>query len=89
MKPIIFDECNTIYGKEQPQYNPLPAFFIPDGSGQVITCWELTAEEIATIQKTGKIWLRLLTFGHPLPPLLLTTEKGDVIGQEGGQENGQ
>lgn len=86
MKPVQFNECNAIFGKDQPPYEPLPAFLIPDGRAEVITCWELSEEEKAKIQETGQIWLTLQTFGRPLQPIFLTVNKNDVIANpEGGQ----
>ena len=80
MKPIEFDGANAVYGKDQPEYSPLPAerrvpkqtdrFF-----GEVLTCWELTPDELKTVQETGHIWLSILTFGKPLQPVLLSAEK--------------
>jgi hypothetical protein len=68
MKPIEFTGCNIVYGKGQEEYQPLPAIKCPDG--QVITCWELTPEEIEQVRINGKIYLQQLTFNQPLQPIL-------------------
>ena len=82
MKPIKFDGANVVYGANQPEYLPLPAERRPGRSGEVVTCWELSPEEIKRVQETGKIWLSVLTFGQPLQPLLLTIDKPDVYDKE-------
>jgi hypothetical protein len=90
MNPIKFDEVNTVIGENQPEYEPLPAFVRPFTvedecekveieNGEVVSCWELSDEEIADIVKNRKVWLSTLTFGGPFQPVLLTTKKEDLI----------
>lgn len=67
MKAIEFEGQNVIFAKDQPEYNPLPAFKAADGT--VTTCWELTPEERLEIFNSGKLWLRQLTFNQPLQPI--------------------
>lgn len=76
MKPIEFKESNVIYGKEQPEYLPLPAF--KDNDGTVITSWQLSPEEIEKVRQTGCIWLAVRTFNEPMQPLFLTADKTDL-----------
>ena len=73
MKPIDFEGANCIYGKDQPEYMPLPAKKKEDGT--VLTCWELSPEDIAEIERTGVIWLSMLTFNQALQPVLLSATK--------------
>lgn len=40
----------------------LPTFV---SEGQIISCWRLSDEEIATITKTGVIWLSIVGMGMP------------------------
>ncbi len=35
----------------------------------VVTCWKVTAEELAEIQRTGRVWLTIL--GATMPPALV------------------
>lgn len=72
MKPIKFDEQNITFGEKQKEYGDLPAF--RDREGQVITCWELEEGELEQIQKTGKVYLRQLTFNQPIQPVSLHAE---------------
>lgn len=90
MRPIKFPEANVTFGEGQPEYEPLPAWKdktpIPDDAvyvrdyGDVVTCWELSPDEIKKVQETGCIWVSLRTFNLPLQPMFLTTEKSEVIG---------
>lgn len=73
MKPIDFPERNVVYGEGQPEYIPLPACRFPEG--RVVTCWQLTAEEIATVMRTGRLWLTQLTFHTPLQPIMPQAER--------------
>lgn len=75
MKPINFKQANVIFAKDQPEYNPLPAYKIPeDPEGTIITKWELTPEELNEINETGCLYLKVLTFNYPPQPVLLTTQ---------------
>lgn len=72
MKPTDFPQSNTVYGKDQPEYLPLPAHRTEDG--YVVSCWELTEEEVEQISQTRKLWVGQLTFNHPLQPQALIVE---------------
>lgn len=73
MKPIEFKEHNVVFGKDQPEYMPLPALKFEDGT--VITCWKLSWKEAIRVLFTRKIWLSVLTFNNPLQPTLLETDE--------------
>ena len=75
MEPIKFDGANVVYGANQPEYKPLPAERRPGRSGEVVTCWELSPDELKRVQETGKIYLGLLTFGQPLQPVIMSVDK--------------
>lgn len=77
MEPKKFDGANCVYGANQPEYQDLPAQRYGGSLGQVVTCWQLSPEELQKVQETGEIWLSLLTFGNPLQPVMLTVEKPD------------
>ena len=83
MEPIKFDGVNVIFGADQPEYKPLPAERIgkPE-SGQIITCWDLSPDELKKVQETGQIFVSLLTFGQPLQPMLVSVEKPDAYDPE-------
>lgn len=68
MKPVMFDYQNCIYAEDQPEYLPLPAHKKEDGT--VISCWELSDNELEQLIKTKKIYIGVLTFNQPLQPIL-------------------
>lgn len=72
MEPIKFDGANVIYGANQPECIPLPAF--RKENGEIWTCWKLSPEDLKQIQETGVIWLSMLTFNQPLQPVLLSPD---------------
>jgi hypothetical protein len=77
MKPITpvvpgFDLLIITFAKDQPEYNPLPAHWQPDG--RVTTRWQLTWRERLRVVFGGSIWLQQLTFNQPLQPVKLTAE---------------
>lgn len=73
MNIIEFPECNVTYAKDQPEYRPLPALRM--GNGEIVTCWGPSFRERLKILFGGKIWLNVLTFNHPLQPLLISADK--------------
>lgn len=75
MHPIEFAEQNTLAGSNQPNVEPLPCCRL---GGQVISCWELTPEEIETIKQTGKIYVSVQS-GSCVYPMFLTTDKNDLF----------
>ena len=79
MKPIEFPEQNVVYAKDQPEYQPLPAFKNDGPQGEVITCWKLSFMERLRILFKGEIWLSLMSFNKPLTPSFMTTKKSDVL----------
>jgi hypothetical protein len=72
MKPIVFTEGMAVCGKDQPQYLPLPALQMDDGI--LLICWKLSVKERLKLLFTGKLWHYISTYGHPLQPVILTTE---------------
>jgi hypothetical protein len=66
------DEELIVYAKDQPEYQPLPAWRGPDGLR--VTRWKLTWRERLKVLFGGSIWLRILTFNQPLQPVLLETD---------------
>jgi hypothetical protein len=69
MEAINFPGVNTIIGKEQPQYRQLPAMRLKDEDGTVITCWQLSDDEIEAIVKNKKFYIKHLTFNVPFQPI--------------------
>lgn len=76
MKPIDFEGADMVFGKNQPEYMPLPAKQVNNNT--IMTCWELTDEDILLINSSKKIWLGIMTFGKPLQPVLLTASRTDI-----------
>lgn len=75
MKPKSFKGQNVIFGENQKEYQPLPAQRLPDG--EVVTRWEFTDDEIERVIKTRCMYIKMLTFNKPLPPIMPVVELGD------------
>lgn len=69
MKAVDFKGRNAIYGKDQPEYNPLPVH--KTESGEVTSVWEISDEEFEEIKKTRRVRVTQLTFNQNLQPLKL------------------
>lgn len=68
MNPIKFEEQNVTYIAEG--CKDLPAY---KGENQIISCWQLTEQDLETIKETGVIWFSVA--GQSQPPIWLGTEK--------------
>lgn len=79
MKPINFKEANVVFAKDQPEYQPLPAYRIDSPKGEVVSCWKLSFRERLRLLFTGKLWIQLLSFNQALTPQYPTTIKSEVI----------
>lgn len=79
MKPVKFPGSNIVYGLDQPQYQPMPAMVIDDPEGTMITCWQLTPEELKKISISGKIYIQVWTFKDDPQPILPMADLGDNI----------
>ena len=79
MKAVKFNGVNRVIGENQPQYIPLPVQYLNDDEGTVISCWELTEEELQELMRTKRIYLQQLTFNSKLQPVRLTVDLSDNI----------
>lgn len=75
VSPIIPGENlpEVVYAKDQPEYRPLPVF--RDTDGAVLSRWKLSWRERFRVLPSGDIYLWVLTFNHPLQPVMLQTER--------------
>lgn len=72
MIPTNFTGQNIIFAENQPEYQPLPAF--RNDEGTVLTCWKLSRFERFKMLLTGRLYIQVLTFNHPLQPILPSIE---------------
>lgn len=75
MNPITFPEANIIVAEDQEEYLPLPAFRTMNDMGMIISCWQLSPEEIEIVKQTGHIWLTNCTFNEDLQPVMMSVHK--------------
>lgn len=80
MTPTNFTGQNIIFAEDQPEYQALPAFH--DDNGTVLTCWKISRYERLKILLTGRIYIQVLTFNHPLQPILPSIENPLKFQQE-------
>ena len=67
--PTNFPEANALLerGQNPEEVSSLPIHCSPNtmlGSPECISCWELTPEELAEVQRTGRVWLRVAGVTH-------------------------
>lgn len=76
MKPIKFEGADVTFAENQPEYLSLPAKKVDDNT--ILTCWELTDDEVKKISETKKLWLGVMNFNKPLQPLLPSVDRWDI-----------
>jgi hypothetical protein len=74
MEAIEFEQMNTTFAKNQPEYLRLPAHKVQETEGRVVSCWKGSWKDRLLFLFIGKLWLTTMTFNHPLQPILLQTE---------------
>lgn len=77
MSPTEFKGVNAVYAKDQPEYLPLPVMKLEDGT--VISCWEITDEDLERLAQTRKIYVSQWTFNNPLQPLLVVSSLDELV----------
>lgn len=79
ISPIVpgCEQAEIVFAKDQPQYLPLPALRVEDGT-RIITRWRLSWRERLTVLLRGDLYLWVSTFGKPLQPVMLDTRVPEV-----------
>jgi hypothetical protein len=71
MRPVTFDQINKVFKKPadmtDDQCGDLGVCETTDKDGYpvIVSCWELTEEELQEIIKTKRVWLGVLGAGTP------------------------
>lgn len=65
------ESIEIVLGKDQPEYEPLPAVYLDTPYRPMITRWKLTEEERHLIVTGADIILTQLTCGEPFQPVHL------------------
>jgi len=76
-QPLAFPEANVIYYPPAGMEDDVLPLHVRRGDGCLISCWKLTAEEVAEILRTGVVWLSVL--GRGLPPVMISGRRSDMI----------
>lgn len=82
--PVAYDPetrwgvSEITFAKDQPEYLPLPALKFQDGL--VVTRWSLSFWERLHVLFSGSVFLGMLTYNHPLQPVIMSTMVQEVVG---------
>lgn len=71
MTPVEFPEQTTVWARNQPRYQPLPAF---TNDLETVSCWSVSWYERLQLLWSGRLWLRQYNFGQPLQAQLPQVE---------------
>lgn len=76
--PVIPGWPVTQVAKDQPQYQTLPAINVGDENGTFISRWKMSWTDRLRALFFGDVYLQMSTFGQPLQPVVLHTDKPDI-----------
>lgn len=66
MIAIEFPGVNVMAGKHLAPHMRIPAMKLPDDDGTVITCWQLTEDELKRLNECGgKFYIKQMTYNVP------------------------
>lgn len=83
MQLTEFPGQNVIIAKNQPQYQPLPAYrVLGDPYGRVVCCWKLSWRERFRLLWTGEVWHIIMTFNKQLQPQQLGLDRPEYVPDE-------
>lgn len=83
MTPVEFPEQTMVWAKDQPGFNPLPAF---TNERETISLWRLTWRERLTLLFTGRLWHRQSNYGHKLQGVSMSVETPFITAPTHGKE---
>lgn len=78
MKAIEFEGHNVKIAEDQPEYETLPALFNKQ-EGSMTFCFKLDEQELKQVKKTGRIWIKQLTFGNNFQPIASSCLKETLL----------
>ncbi len=78
MKAVEFEEVNLRIAEHQEEFITLPVFHNPD-EGSITFCFKLTQDEVNRIRATDEIWFKMYTSNRPMQPIMLSTNKEELI----------
>jgi len=78
--PVIpgHDFPEVLVAEHQEEYMVMPAIFLHDNTGTILTRWRLTWKDRLKILLTGNIWVWMMAFGQRIQPIKLTADKPEV-----------
>lgn len=71
MKPVYFPEATHVLGPPPgvSECSPLPIKRVEGDVVEMVSCWELEPGDLESIQRSGRVWLRVSGRGHPMVSL--------------------
>lgn len=74
---IDFDGSNITLVAPSGMEDAVTSLPVHYDDGLVVSCWRLSADELAEIQRTGVVWLSII--GNTMPPAFVGGHKSDAI----------
>ncbi len=74
-RSVVLEDSETLIALRQEEYETLPVVVGKLPYVPVTSRWTFSAEERVAISNGADLWLTQLTFGKPLQPVKLSTEK--------------
>lgn len=77
-RPIDFPERNLLLTAPPGHDDTIQPLPVRRADGRIISCWQLSAEDLRRIAETGNIWLSVWS-GLTAPPVLVSGLREDVL----------
>lgn len=78
MKTKEFPEVNVRIAEKQEEFSTLPAYYNNE-EGSITYGFKLTPEEIERVLENGEIWVKQITYGNAMQPVVIDFSKEDFI----------
>lgn len=75
MIAVPFPGSNFQFAANQDEYEPIAGYAHGDAERRVSFCFRLSEPELEEIARTRSLWIQVLTFGQPLQPIGLSTQR--------------
>lgn len=67
---VGFEGANEVYAAPPGREDEVHDLQVYEGADHTASCWRLTAEELAEVNRTGVVWVRIM--GHSVVPFYVS-----------------
>ena len=76
-RPLDFPEANVVYWPPAGLEDDVVPLQVRRDDHCLVSCWKMSADELAEIARTGVVWLSVM--GTALPPVMVSGRRAEVM----------